>query len=97
MMAALLSAGVRERPPTAGCPSGISAWHTAERLMEEEGLEGDATAIHRTGAALQRKGLAVHRTVLSVTRWALTDDGRRAITGLLARLDKTETREKVLA
>jgi len=97
MMAAMLAADVRERPPTPGCPSGFSAWHTAQRLMDEEELAGDETAVHRTGGQLQRKGLAVHRTVLGVTRWTLTEDGRRAVRGQLARLDKTETREKVPA
>jgi len=78
MIGALLSATERDREPTAGCPSGRSRWHTAERLMDEEDFDpGGITELHRVAARLQRKGLVAARTIIGRTRWALTEDGLR--------------------
>jgi hypothetical protein len=76
MITALAAATATVREPTAGCPDGISRWHTPARLLDEGHLAGvTVTDIHRTGAALQRRGLAVHRTQFGETRWALTETG----------------------
>lgn len=86
MVAAMHAASERDREPTAGCPSGRSTWHTAGRLMDEEGFDpGGVTEVHRVADALVRKGLAVRRTTLGVTRWTLTETGTGYARHLAAR------------
>ncbi len=77
LIAALADASDVERDPTPGCPSGRSKWHSAARLMDEQGLLVSETDLHRLARHLTRKGMVVSRTVLAVTRWALTEDGLR--------------------
>jgi hypothetical protein len=92
MIAALAAATERDREPTAGCPDGRSKWHTAGRLMDEEGFDpGGVTAVHRLAGHLVRKGLAATRTTLGVTRWALTESGTGYARHLARALPPAET------
>lgn len=78
MIAALAAANERDREPTPGCPSGRSRWHTAGRLMDEEGFDpGGISELHRVADHLVRRGMAARRTTLGITRWTLTEDGLR--------------------
>lgn len=82
LIAALVAASGTEREPTPGCPSGRSTWHSAERLIGEQGLLVTETDLHRSAGYLVRKGILATRTTLSVTRWTLTEDGLRAARAL---------------
>jgi hypothetical protein len=75
MLAAMLAANETPREPTAGCPDGLSRWHTAHRLRAEGLASLTETDVHRIGAALQRRGLVAHKTRYGITRWALTEAG----------------------